>query len=81
MAIRTSADDRERAWWKKFRAVVKEMPSTMEVLVSATGQLSAADRGALMHAFKERGDGDQVTTFFNCDPLEDCGFKDRSGSL
>ncbi len=81
MEVRTSASDRERAWWKKFRAVVKDMPSTMEVLVSATGQLSATDRGALRKAFEARGDGDNVTTFFDCTPLEDCGFKDHSGSL
>ncbi len=81
MDARTFATPEEKAWWKQFRAVVLKMPKSMEVLCNASGNLSAAARGALQNEFKTKGDADNVPIFCDCKPLNNCGFEDNSGSL
>jgi len=47
----------EEQWWRIFSQCVKDMPSTMEVHVSAHGDLSAAPQGAYMASMDAGGDG------------------------
>lgn len=49
-------------WWKKFCAVLDEMPTSMEILVDATGGINVASRHASRDYFKKHGDVDNVPT-------------------
>lgn len=50
----------EIRWWRRFRKCMADMPNTMEILVSAHGQISAAERGASLQYFNTHGDVDNV---------------------
>ena len=52
----------ERLWWARFHRVLKDMPETLEVLISAHGQVSAAKRGASSAYFDEHTNVDNVPT-------------------
>lgn len=55
----TSTKDEQR-WWARFKRCVQAMPTTMEVLVGAHGDLSAAERGASDAEFDRCGRVDNV---------------------
>lgn len=57
--VRTATAE-ERRWWTRFKRCIQAMPPTMEVLVGAHGDLSAAERGASDATFEERGNVDNV---------------------
>jgi len=60
----------EIRWWRRFAAVVKSMPKTIEVLVSAQDTLTATERGAEKAYFEKHGDLDNVPTFCELKPID-----------
>jgi hypothetical protein len=49
------ATPEEVRWWKRFRATLKAMPKSMEVIVGGYGSATAAPRGAVKAAMDAPG--------------------------
>lgn len=70
----------EQLWWQKLKVLITTMPATMEVQVSAHGNLSAGPSGAVLAALNAGGDAGNAETL-SLSTLSRTGFVDASGGL
>ena len=50
-------------WIKRFQRVVKDIPDTLEVVVSNGGNITIHERGSMNKCFKKHGHMDHVDEF------------------
>lgn len=73
--------NKEQAWWRRFRKCLNDMPDSLEILVSAAGAISAAERRACKKYFDEHGDVDNVPVHCELSSWSGKGVENNASSL